>query len=343
MYIKLRAVGLENVRNINQDFIMSGSKKAQRRFSLDSSGYHLDVCEIRSNMLRRSSEGKNLHSPDKEHLEFIQHNISTQKRSRSTTIEEESLDQPDGLLLCTSFKTHNKTFHKLFPDIPKTEDLEHVFTCGLKKEVIYHGKLYVSHHHVCFHSSVLLKETKVMILVSSIQTIKKKNTAKIVPNAIAIITDIQKYHFVSLRNREACFKLIFSLCPQLQTENINNNLKMSDTENQHDVTIDTISSLSSYEENADDHKLSPTEEFENLNNIKSLNNRVSWVTMVTEKMKSVLSTNDTHILNKLLVFYLILVVLLVLSSGYIGLRIVALEEQLGALLEFTLQREYNET
>nr|XP_055059675.1 GRAM domain-containing protein 2B-like isoform X2 [Misgurnus anguillicaudatus] len=319
MYIKLRAVGLENVRNISQDFIMSGSKKAQRRFSLDSSGYHLDVCEIRSNMLRRSSEGKTLHSPDKEHLEFIQHNISTQKRSRSTTIEEESLDQPDGLLLCTSFKTHNKTFHKLFPDIPKTEDLEHVFTCGLKKEVIYHGKLYVSHHHVCFHSSVLLKETKVMILVSSIQTIKKKNTAKIVPNAIAIITDVQK------------------------TENINNNLKMSDTENQHDITLDTISSLSSYEENADDHKLSPTEEFENLNNIKSLNNRVSWVTMVTEKMKSVLSTNDTHILNKLLVFYLILVVLLVLSSGYIGLRIVALEEQLGALLEFTLQREYNET
>lgn len=36
-----------------------------------------------------------------------------------------------------------------------------VFTCALQKEVIYHGKMYVSQHHVCFHSSVLLKETKV--------------------------------------------------------------------------------------------------------------------------------------------------------------------------------------
>ena len=35
------------------------------------------------------------------------------------------------------------------------------FTCALQKEVLYHGKLFVSEHHVCFHSSVLLKETKV--------------------------------------------------------------------------------------------------------------------------------------------------------------------------------------
>lgn len=36
------------------------------------------------------------------------------------------------------------------------------FTCALQKEVLYHGKLFVSEGHVCFHSSVLLKDTKVM-------------------------------------------------------------------------------------------------------------------------------------------------------------------------------------
>lgn len=83
-----------------------------------------------------------------------------------------------------SFQSHSKTFHKLFPEIP--EDLEHgevqenslylwskrvwrwsacvaVFTCALHKEVIYHGKMYVSRQHICFHSSVLLKDTKVRV------------------------------------------------------------------------------------------------------------------------------------------------------------------------------------
>ncbi|KAI7809131.1 hypothetical protein IRJ41_000256, partial [Triplophysa rosa] len=305
------------------------SRKAHRRFSLDSSGNHLDInavsVKFKSSMLRRSSEGKSFQNPEESHLDVLDHN------SRSTAIEEETLDRPDGLLLRKSLKNHYKTFHKLFPEIPETEDLKHVFTCALQKEVIYHGKMYVLQHHVCFHSSVLLKETKVVIVMSSIQNIKKKNTAKIVPNAIAVFTDVQKYLFVSLRNREVCFKLLVSLCTQLQSEKISHDLK---TENQHDTTTDTISCPSSLE---DDHR----EELKSVNTTQSVH-RVSCVAMVTEKITSVLSFHDTSILNKLLVFYLILVVLLLLSSGYIGLRMVALEEQLstlGALPEFTRQRE----
>ncbi|XP_057189277.1 GRAM domain-containing protein 2B isoform X2 [Triplophysa rosa] len=277
------------------------SRKAHRRFSLDSSGNHLDInavsVKFKSSMLRRSSEGKSFQNPEESHLDVLDHN------SRSTAIEEETLDRPDGLLLRKSLKNHYKTFHKLFPEIPETEDLKHVFTCALQKEVIYHGKMYVLQHHVCFHSSVLLKETK--------------------------------YLFVSLRNREVCFKLLVSLCTQLQSEKISHDLK---TENQHDTTTDTISCPSSLE---DDHR----EELKSVNTTQSVH-RVSCVAMVTEKITSVLSFHDTSILNKLLVFYLILVVLLLLSSGYIGLRMVALEEQLstlGALPEFTRQREYNET
>lgn len=35
------------------------------------------------------------------------------------------------------------------------------FTCALQKEVLYHGKMYVSSEHICFYSSVLLRATKV--------------------------------------------------------------------------------------------------------------------------------------------------------------------------------------
>ena len=85
---------------------------------------------------------------------------------------------------------HNKTFHQLFPDIPKSEDLIHgrltvlkdimkdfmkkkpkliclhssslpAYICALQKEVPYHGRLYITDTNACFYSSVLLKDTKV--------------------------------------------------------------------------------------------------------------------------------------------------------------------------------------
>ncbi|XP_042569831.1 GRAM domain-containing protein 2A-like isoform X2 [Cyprinus carpio] len=336
---------------------MMGSKKANRRFSLDSSGYHLEIsasaAKHKNSMLRRSSDSRGFQNPDETHLELLEHSGSVSRRSM-TIEEEDGSARPDGSGVRNSFKSHNKTFHKLFPEIPETEDLEHVHSCGLQKEVIYHGKMYLSSQHICFHSSVLLKDTRVMINMSSVQSIKKKHTAKILPNAIAIITtDRHKYLFVSLLNREACFKLLQALCTQLQMES------SSRISSSPDVEMDTISSLSSLEENPENHTIHPTDESQTLLQVRSSSaphdepsrkisssTAVSWVTMVTEKVSSVLSSNDTRSLNTLLLFYVILVILLLLVSGYIGLRIVALEQQLsilGSMPEFTMQKENQES
>lgn len=35
------------------------------------------------------------------------------------------------------------------------------YICALQKEVPYHGRLYITNSNACFHSSVLLKDTKV--------------------------------------------------------------------------------------------------------------------------------------------------------------------------------------
>ncbi|XP_067309478.1 GRAM domain-containing protein 2B isoform X2 [Pseudorasbora parva] len=319
---------------------MMESKRAIRRLSLDSSGYQLEIsgASAKPKMLRRSSDSRSLQSPDETHAEILEHNASFTRRS--TTIEEEGLDRPDGSATHNSFKNHTKTFHKLFPEIPETEDLEHVFSCALHKEMIYHGKMYVSHRHICFHSSVLLKETKVMILTSSVLAIKKKHTAKIVPNAVAVITsDGHKYLFVSLRNRESCFQRLLSLCPQLQTEIVS---RKSSTDNTPEMDFDRISSHSSLEENHESQMIPPNEL--TLSDSQALHYRTPHNSggkshtpeqQNTEKGRS---SNETRSLNKLLLLYLILAALLLLSSGYIGLRIVALEEQLsilGSLLEFT--------
>ncbi|CAM4662072.1 unnamed protein product [Leuciscus chuanchicus] len=155
---------------------------------------------------------------------------------RSHTLDvDRPLERSESLNSRSSFVKHNKTFHKLFPEIPESEDLLHAYICALQKEVPYHGRLYITDSNMCFFSSVLLKDTKVVIPVSSVIVLKKQNTALLVPNAISVrTTDGEKYLFVSLRNRESCYKLLRSVCPQLEDGSANSSPLFSSAENSFD-------------------------------------------------------------------------------------------------------------
>ncbi|XP_053342854.1 GRAM domain-containing protein 2B-like [Clarias gariepinus] len=358
---------------------MDGNNEMNRRFSLDSLGYS-PYCggylgKSKECRMRRSSESMKGRALDDPHFDPLNKNLLKSSSIRTTsTIEEERAEQADGPPNRSIIKNHSKTFHKHFPYISEMEELIDAFTCALQKEVFYHGKMYVSNQRVCFYSSVLLKETKVQIHKSTIQIIKKKNTARVLPNAISIITATgDKYVFGSLRNRDACFKILKSICPQLQDVSASGSPQMSSAENGHELENDTISSHSSQEDPTDRHRFSSSERDRNSESNNSLskishaeaknnstswngmngdghslqdNTAVSWVTMVTEKIRSLLSLGGRVNVNKLVTIYLILALLLLLSSGYIGLRIAALEEQLntlGARTEFGLQRSYKET
>uniref|UniRef100_A0A3Q0RQ76 Si:zfos-943e10.1 n=1 Tax=Amphilophus citrinellus TaxID=61819 RepID=A0A3Q0RQ76_AMPCI len=237
------------------------------------------------------------------------------KEAQTFDVDSKGFEKTEGTGSQSSFRKHNKTFHKLFPDIPESEDLIH-YICALQKEVPYHGRLYITDTHACFFSSVLLKDTKVVIPISCIKRVKKQNTALLVPNALSVrTTEGNKYLFVALRNRESCFQLLRSVCPQLEDGSANSSPLFSSAETSFD-------------------KSKPVQ-----NSSQSSLDGGSWVWSVTEKAKSLVVHREASNLNTLLFIYLI-VLLLLLSSGYIGLRIVALEEQLtslGALPEFNLQ------
>uniref|UniRef100_A0A1A8Q593 Wu:fi13g07 n=1 Tax=Nothobranchius pienaari TaxID=704102 RepID=A0A1A8Q593_9TELE len=291
-------------------------------------------------------------------------------RSETFDVDSRNFERTEGTGTQSSFVKHNKTFHRLFPDIPEKEDLIHAYVCALQREVPYHGRLYVTEAHACFYSSVLLKDTKVVIPVSSIRTVKKQNTALLVPNAFSVrTTGGQKYLFVSLRNRESCYQLLRSVCPQIEDGSTNSSPVLSSGENGFDKSKLVNSSQSSLDASFDqvDTSVTPSTQNQphkeavpdgNSSTFRSLHLQQSdsssseelsesggsWVWSVTEKAKSLLVQREASTLNTLLFIYLILVVLLLLSSGYIGLRIVALEEQLtslGALSEFTLQSGYH--
>lgn len=385
---------LENKRERLKTFLRKIDEKAivrikhfmkESNYPVESSGGGLSakVKKSRSSLSNGSikkTETRKALSLEAAQLEIQQqHKTLTRQvaiRSQTFDVDSKGFERTEGTGTQSSFMKHNKTFHKLFPDIPESEDLIHAYICALQKEVPYHGRLYITDSHACFYSSVLLKDTKVVIPVSCIHIVKKQNTALLVPNALSIrTTEGDKYLFVSLRNRESCYQLLRSVSPQLEDGSTNSSPVFSSAENSFDKSKLVNSSQSSLDDSFDQFDGSESQSLQdqplhrplreavpngNGSPYRSLHTQQrdslsseelsvsggSWVWNVTEKAKSLLVQREASTLNTLLFIYLILVVLLLLSSGYIGLRIVALEEQLtslGALPEFTLQSGYQDT
>ncbi|XP_053293303.1 GRAM domain-containing protein 2A isoform X2 [Pleuronectes platessa] len=305
---------------------------------------------------RRSSgkTSRHIRSLDEARLEIQEINHSLHS---SMTIAEES---QEGLQEFINHK-HHKSFHKLFPDIPKGENLTHVFTCALQKEVLYHGKLFVSKSHVCFYSSVLLKDTKVVIPTSSVREVKKQNAAL---SMLSIQTaDGEKYSFASLRNRDLCLTLLESLCSYAQGESPNSSPHLSSLRNPADH--DVVSSYSSMDESLDrDLSRRSSIDYGNFSDLASegamrcrstphrspvdKNNRAaSWIWSGVETAASLVFVREMRNLSVFFHVCFMLIVLLLLASGYMSLKILALEEQLislGVQTELSLHhREYQET
>ncbi|XP_066468661.1 GRAM domain-containing protein 2B [Tiliqua scincoides] len=125
----------------------------------------------------------------------------------------------------------NAHFHKLFLDVPIDEPLRQNFTCALQKEIVYQGKLFISQNWICFHSKVFGKDTKITIPVPSVTLLKKTKTALLVPNALVISTDSERYMFVSFLSRDQAYKLLKSVCRHLEVVSVGNSPCPSSLEN----------------------------------------------------------------------------------------------------------------
>ncbi|XP_010524179.1 PREDICTED: BAG-associated GRAM protein 1 isoform X2 [Tarenaya hassleriana] len=75
-----------------------------------------------------------------------------------------------------------QTIFSLLPD----EVVEHSYSCALERSFLYHGRMYVSAWHICFHSNVFSKQMKVVIPLGDIDEIRRSQHAFINP-AVTII------------------------------------------------------------------------------------------------------------------------------------------------------------
>ncbi|KAL2295044.1 LOW QUALITY PROTEIN: hypothetical protein Nmel_018190 [Mimus melanotis] len=274
-----------------------------------------------------------------------------------------------------SLSKQDSSYRRAFGELAEQDVLLGCFSCTWQREMPYHGRLYVSSRHICFHSNLLLKDIKAVIPVASISALKKTNTALLVPNAVSIRTAKgEKFLFVSLRQREATYQLLRSVCKHLQVRGDGGGLhpsiaghlpsslfvqdsdqsprdplsngetpRKSQNSSQSDLEQSTPEPNSLHEslgepnprprqaEDEDDEvaRLVPSSS----ERVPSVETRGLWggphavlwarATALWSRIKPQLSP-----LNIIILIYLLLMVALLLSSGYIGLRIAELEQQL---------------
>lgn len=92
-----------------------------------------------------------------------------------------SLDKPE-LTVVHQKPGPLQTIFELLPD----EVADHSFSCALERSFLYHGRMYVSAWHICFHSNIFSKQMKVVIPLEDIDEVRRTQHAFINP-AVTII------------------------------------------------------------------------------------------------------------------------------------------------------------
>ncbi|XP_007440675.1 GRAM domain-containing protein 2A-like isoform X2 [Python bivittatus] len=275
-----------------------------------------------------------------------EHNaLLTRSKTYDASVSKEAEKEAASVQARTSVSDlmkHAMNFRRVFKGVSEEEELLETFSCAWQREMPYYGRLYISYNHICFYCSVLRREVKVIIPVPTIRILKKANTVLLVPNAICIrTTEGEKFVFGSIRSRESAYQLLRSVCKHLQDSSQNTNPTAPSISSERLLKISKESDA-----NLNFPKKTDVAERIQIPDEASCKQQQQVATQqkalqTTESLRS-WSTQLCR-LNTIIIIYLFLVVLLLCSSGYIGLRIIQLEEQLtsmGAWPEPDLQHQY---
>lgn len=105
----------------------------------------------------------------------------------------------------------NKDFHQLFRSVPEDDYLIEDYSAALQRDILLHGRLYVSEGHVCFSSNILGWVTNLVISFDEIVSVEKKSTAVIFPNALVISTLHARNTFASFVARDSTYELLIGI------------------------------------------------------------------------------------------------------------------------------------
>lgn len=126
----------------------------------------------------------------------------------------------------------NKDFHGYFKSVPEDDYLIEDYSAALQREILLHGRLYVSERNIGFSSNIMGYVTTLVINFDEVMAMEKRTTALVFPNAIMIQTLHAKNVFASLLNRDGTYDLLLSIWKIKHP-----NVKETDTGHKLDNTV----------------------------------------------------------------------------------------------------------
>ncbi|RKF83946.1 putative gram domain-containing protein [Golovinomyces cichoracearum] len=108
-------------------------------------------------------------------------------------------------------KKRNKDFHQLFRSVPEDDYLIEDYSCALQREILAHGRLYVSEGHLCFSSNIFGWVTTLVMSFDEIVSVEKRSTALVFKNGLMITTLHAKNVFASFTSRDSTYDLIVGI------------------------------------------------------------------------------------------------------------------------------------
>ncbi|RFU34447.1 hypothetical protein B7463_g1880, partial [Scytalidium lignicola] len=108
-------------------------------------------------------------------------------------------------------KKRNRDFHQLFRSVPDDDYLIEDYSCALQREILAHGRLYVSEGHLCFSSNILGWVTTLVMSFDEIVSVEKRSTALVFKNGLMISTLHAKNIFASFTSRDSTYDLIVGI------------------------------------------------------------------------------------------------------------------------------------
>lgn len=83
------------------------------------------------------------------------------------------------------------------------------YSSALQRDILVHGRLYVSQNYLCFYSNIFGWETCLTTKLKDVTAVTKEKTALVIPNAILICTETEKHFFTSFTARDNAYLMLF--------------------------------------------------------------------------------------------------------------------------------------
>ncbi|CAI4431337.1 AMM_1a_G0016440.mRNA.1.CDS.1 [Saccharomyces cerevisiae] len=208
---------------------MGSKRRSSRRIS------NATIAEIGSPL-------QQVEKPDEVKTRLIPSQMKEDNYDHRRFVEERYMDTPYHY----ASEQRNKDFHETFKSVPKDDRLLDDFNCGLNRELLYQGKLYITETHLCFNSNVLGWIAKVLIAFEDVTFMEKTSAAGLFPSAISIETKMGKTLFNGFISRDAAFGLMKEvwsrtlLQKDMASENINTKAEKSGNGKEIDDAINSI-------------------------------------------------------------------------------------------------------